>query len=75
MINLDAEFEPREIDPDLNFFVDHFVGQDHTSYLGRTEEHGPFALSLRRERNYELADYQYRAVFRSKTRTLRLVQT
>ncbi|EDQ92184.1 uncharacterized protein MONBRDRAFT_35972 [Monosiga brevicollis MX1] len=36
-------------DPGARFFRDQFLGQDHITYLGRTESLGAIAVSLRRE--------------------------
>lgn len=63
--DLDQSFAYYEVDPSINFYPDHFFGQDHTNFVGTCENLGSMVVSVRREYDAESTQYCYRAIVRS----------
>jgi len=63
--DLDTTFQYEQVDPYINFYREHFFGQDHTNFVGVCDTAGPTIVSLRREYDANSTQYAYRAIIRS----------
>jgi hypothetical protein len=53
------------VDPDICFYLDHFMGEDHTNYVGRDPQLGAVVVSIKRETAMANSRHTFRAVVRS----------